>query len=419
MNIFSRKEESVSFEALERIPENELALRWQRCRQLLQTLVPNAQGMLVFSRMNIYYLSGSWANGVFWLPLDGEPALFTRRGLERVRLESALRHVTGYRSFRELPNLIADSGSTLGNVVGVEMSGLSWALGQSLSRHLGDRKAIAADSVLNMSRAVKTDWELAKLRLAGARHDHCLRELLPRRIRPGMSEREISLAVWEVFFSQGHQGLLRMQNFGEEIFLGHVAAGDSANYPSVFDGPVGLRGQHPAITHMGYAGKIWQPAEPLTLDVGFGLEGYQTDKTQVYWAGVNMPDTALKAHDFCIAVQAWLAENIRPGAIPSQLFEHCWNWAEQEGWGEGFMALAGNKVRFLGHGIGLAVDEWPALARGFDAPLESGMVLALEPKIGLPGLGMVGVENTFEVTPRGGRCLTGSDYAMVVIGETA
>ena len=79
------------------------------------------------------------------------------------------------------------------------------------------------------------------------------------------------------------------------------------------------------------------------------------------------------------------------------------------------MALGGNKVRFLGHGIGLAIDEWPALAKGFEAPLEQGMVLALEPKIGLPGLGMVGVENTFEVTPDGGRCLTGSDYSMVCV----
>jgi Xaa-Pro aminopeptidase len=43
------------------------------------------------------------------------------------------------------------------------------------------------------------------------------------------------------------------------------------------------------------------------------------------------------------------------------------------------------------------------------------MVIALEPKIGIPGLGMVGVENTFEVTPGGGRSLTGQDFGIIFI----
>ena len=71
---------------------------------------------------------------------------------------------------------------------------------------------------------------------------------------------------------------------------------------------------------------------------------------------------------------------------------------------------------FVGHGIGLAIDEYPVLAKGFDLPLEEDMVLAVEPKIGLPGVGMVGVENTFVVTAGGGRCLTGDRYGIICIG---
>jgi Xaa-Pro aminopeptidase len=209
-----------------------------------------------------------------------------------------------------------------------------------------------------------------------------------------------------------------MENWGEEIFLGHVSAGDHANYPSVFNGPVGLRGMHPAIPHMGSAGKRWEPGEPLVCDTGFVREGYHTDKTQVYWSGKRegIPPRAQKAHDFCIAVQQWVAERLRPGAVPSELAAHCFAWAEREGWEEGFMAAGGNKVRFLGHGIGLAIDEYPVIAKGFDAPLEEGMTLAIEPKIGIPGLGMVGVENTFEVLPAGGRCLTGGRYEIICVG---
>ena len=79
------------------------------------------------------------------------------------------------------------------------------------------------------------------------------------------------------------------------------------------------------------------------------------------------------------------------------------------------MGLGDNRVPFLGHGIGLTIDERPVVANGFDRPLEEGMTLALEPKIGIPGFGMVGLENTFEVGPEGGRCLTGGDTGILFL----
>jgi Xaa-Pro dipeptidase len=400
---------------MDHFPLAELAGRWNRCRELLRRFLPDSHGMLVFSRLNIYYLTGSLANGMFWLPRDGEPVLLCRRGLERARLESPLAAIHPFRSYGEVAVALHNAGSPLGAVVAAEMNGLSWALAGSLTKHLVDRRFVAGDRVLALARAVKSERELAVMRKAGARHGRSLRELLPPLLAAGMSEREIAHALWHVFMGQGHQGLLRMENYGEEVFLGHVAAGESANYPSVFNGPVGLRGEHPAIPHMGSAGKVWEPWEPLVIDCGFVLEGYQTDRTQVYWPGERseIPELVRAAHDFCIELQAEIAARLRPGALPSGIWAYAQERAVQAGWAEGFMALGGNKVHFAGHGIGLAVDEYPVLAKGFDEPLETGMTLAVEPKIGIPGLGMVGVENTFEVTPGGGRSLTGEEDGII------
>jgi len=69
----------------------------------------------------------------------------------------------------------------------------------------------------------------------------------------------------------------------------------------------------------------------------------------------------------------------------------------------------------LGHGIGLVVDEWPVIAEGFDEPLEQNMALAIEPKKGMPGVGMVGIENTFLVTTQGGRGLTGESPGLIPV----
>lgn len=402
---------------VERIPLTELQSRWQRCRELLVRFVPRAEGIIVFSRLNIYYLSGTFGNGIFWLPLEGEPVLLCRRGLERAALESSMAGIFPFRSYKDVEGLLENSGSPLAAKVAAEMNGLSWSLAESFTGHLGRHEFLPGDKILAMARGTKSAWELAKIREAGARHDRCLTKLLPPLLREGQSELEISRTLFSLLLDQGHHGMLRMENYGEEVFLGHIAAGDSANYPSVFNGPVGLRGMHPSVPHMGSAGKLWAAGEALTIDIGFIFEGYHTDKTQVYWLGnaESIPDRVRAAHDFCIEIQQWIADLLRPGAVPAAIWEQCLVRAGKSGWAEGFMALGRNKVAFVGHGIGLAIDEYPVLARGFDLPLEEGMVLAVEPKIGIPEIGMVGVENTFEVTAGGGRCLTGSYFDMITI----
>ena len=79
------------------------------------------------------------------------------------------------------------------------------------------------------------------------------------------------------------------------------------------------------------------------------------------------------------------------------------------------MGYGKRQVKFLGHGIGLTVDEYPVLAKGFKEPLKENMVFAVEPKKGIEGIGMVGIENTFVVTPEGGRCITGSSPGLILV----
>ena len=395
------------------VPAEELAERATTCRRLLQTLLPEAEGMLVLSRLNIFYFSGTLANGLLWLPREGDPVLLCRRGEERARIESTLTAIGSYRSYGDLPALFAELGAPLGRRIGVEKGGLPWNLAELLQHKLPGVEMVAADQVLARARAVKTPYEQRIMARCGEAHHAGLYHDLPRVLRPGMSEREIALAAWDVFFARGHQGMMRMGNPGEEIFLGHVAAGDAANYPSVFNGPVGLVGENPASPFMGSPSIRWEKNQLLTCDIGFALDGYCTDKTQVYYSGKHLPDEISRGHAFCVRMQERLAERPLPGAIPEALYAEVMALADTEGVSEGFMALGKNKVAFLGHGIGLTIDGWPVIARGFREPLEAGMTLALEPKFGIPGKGMCGVENTFLVTEQGGVCLTGDAFDIV------
>ena len=89
---------------------------------------------------------------------------------------------------------------------------------------------------------------------------------------------------------------------------------------------------------------------PLAVDCGFALEGYVTDKTQLYWAGpeASIPDAVKRAHAFCMDVQAWTAEALRPGAAPSEIWEHCRAWAERDGFGEASAFMSSRPTRSAG-----------------------------------------------------------------------
>lgn len=405
------------FEALARIPEEELKRRRDAVRRHLHVLAPEAGGILVFSRLNIYYLTGTFGQGVLWVPLEGDSVLLIRKGVNRARLEAGINHILPYKSYSELPGLCADAGSPFTPTLAAVMSGLTWQLGAMLAAKLKDYTLVPGDHAVALARMVKSEFELDILRRCGGKHHHCLYDALPGRIHPGMTEREIAHKAWEVFFAEGHMGILRMQAHDEEAFLGHVSAGDSGNYPSGFNGPLGLRGEHPASALMGNANKVWREGEPLMLDIGFQLEGYHTDKTQAYFAGAasSIPDDIRRAQEFCMELQDWMCAEAGPGVTPETLYAHCIEEAGKRGFAEGFMGLDENKVPFVGHGIGLTVDEFPPMAKGFSQPLEQGMVIALEPKQGIRDVAMVGVENTFEITADGCRCISGDRYDMIPV----
>jgi Xaa-Pro aminopeptidase len=65
--------------------------------------------------------------------------------------------------------------------------------------------------------------------------------------------------------------------------------------------------------------------------------------------------------------------------------------------------------------VGLHIDEYPVIAEGFTEPLLANMTIALEPKKGVGGVGMLGVEDTYAVTQTGGRCLTGGEKEIIEI----
>ncbi|MDR2727112.1 MAG: M24 family metallopeptidase [Deltaproteobacteria bacterium] len=398
----------------EQLPAGEVALRHERCRTLLDARLPEAGGLLLFSPINLYYLAGTLAASALWLPLAGDPVLLVRRSLERARRESPLKHILPYRAYEELADACAGVGSPFSEVIAAEKSGLSWAAAEALQAALRARFEDAA-GVLHRARAVKTPYELIRAREAGARHRGAY-DALAGRLRPGMSEREVAVIVWNELMARDHAMVQRSSNSAEPS-PGQISVGDSANFPDVWGGTVGGRGWHPSAPYMGNPGAIWVRESLLMVDLCCNCQGYHTDVSQLFWSGkaAAVPDAVRRAHETCVAIHERAADLLKPGNTPEQIWEACAAMADRAGYADSYMGLGKNQARFLGHGVGLTYDEFPVLARRFDEPLEPGMTLAVEPKIALPGLGLAGLESVFEISADGARSITGTAHGIVCI----
>jgi Xaa-Pro aminopeptidase len=266
---------------------------------------------------------------------------------------------------------------------------------------------------LREGRAVKSPYEIGRLREAGRRADQVLARVAEQ-IEPGITELALAGRVESLARELGHPGLVRMRRWGSEIFYGHLMAGETAAEPSFLASPTGGAGTGPAVPQSASPRPI-EPGEPILVDYVFVWDGYIADQTRVFVLG-EPPADLQAAHEAMREVQAALQKAGRPGAVAGDLYQLAVDEAQRLGFGEFFMGSGDDRISFVGHGVGLELDEFPFIARGQTRLLEAGMAIALEPKQIIPGKGVVGIENTHVVGPEGLTPLTTFREEMIRIG---
>jgi Xaa-Pro aminopeptidase len=263
-------------------------------------------------------------------------------------------------------------------------------------------------------RAVKSTYELSLMEQAGEIHRRVLEDRVPELLREGMSEAELTSELYSLMIREGHHGIVRFGMFESEIVLGLIGFGESSIYPTYLDSPGGNAGMSPAVPLLGSRERKLRDGDLVFVDIGCGFDGYHTDKTMTYVFGRELPEEAVAIHRRCVDIQDAIVPLLKPGSVPSQIYETIMAGLEPS-FLENFMGYGNRKVQYLGHGIGLEIAENPVITRGFDDPIEEGMVIAIEPKKGIRHIGMVGIENTFIVTTQGGRTITGNNPGLIPV----
>jgi len=383
-------------------------------RNLMDRENPEWEMALILGKVNQFYFTGTMQDGFLAVPRSGDETLWIRRSLERARDESPLDRIepmTGYRQ-------AAAAYSRKAKMIHLEKEMVPLAMEERLQKHFEFESTAGLDRQLLKLRSVKSAREREIITESGKRHEELLHVRVPRLLEEGMSEMDFAARLFPQMIDLEYHGVSRFSMFDTEILMGQIGFGGNSCYPTYFNGPGGSRGHHPAVPLLGDPSRKLTPGDMVFADIGFGYEGYHSDHTMTYLFKGDLPPLAREYHDYCVMIRDRASRRLKPGEIPSRIYLETMEELEEKapvGFLDCFMGKKGNQVKFLGHGVGLHIDEYPVIAKGFDEPLEENMIIALEPKCAVPDVGTVGVEDTYAVTPEGGLCLTGGGRGMVEV----
>ncbi|WP_293841597.1 Xaa-Pro peptidase family protein [uncultured Phascolarctobacterium sp.] len=400
------EQETVLTEALRPVPASELEARLERFRRAMDAAHPSWEMAAVNHKVAMYYFTGTIQEGVLLIrPQDA--VFWVRRSFERACNESHFSDIRPMHSFREAAAFYGTTPKVM--YVETKKATLDWE--RMLHKYFAFEELGSFDSVLQDLRMVKSEYELKQMEQSGAIHETVLDIVAPKLIYGGISEAQLAIALYSEMVQRGSHGTARFnQALGEEA-VGIASFGKSGLVRTGFDGPGGTDGTCIAVQSIGNAFRKLQPGRLVYLDIPCGFDGYHTDKTVVYYYGDLAKDEQSKhlmeAQQRCLELEQEVVRLMVPGEPIENLYLRTMDKFDNI-YGDAFM----NGGKFLGHSIGLVMDEAPAIAKGFKQPLQPGMTFAVEPKIALPGLGMVGTENTYVVTENGTRSLTGSSHLL-------
>jgi Xaa-Pro dipeptidase len=361
---------------------------------------------LIVESADLYHLAGTAQNAQLIVPVHGEPLLLVRRDVERATAESALGNVEPLSSLRGLEPALARLGLGPGSAIGLELDVLPAAAYLRYAALLPDRLLGDAMPAVWAARAPKSPWELERVRMACAQGTAAL-HALPGLARVGRAEADVLSDLAAVMRAYGHEGTIRFRGLNGEFWFGQVLGGASGAVPGPRDTPLSGPGLSPA-QGSGPSRRPLEPGDTVVVDVSGLAGGYVSDQTRTVFVGE--PDPRLvSAHETCRAILRACEELLVPGTLAGAVYDRGLEVAGEAGLADHYMGFGTTRVRFVGHAIGLELNEPPALARGVEVPLVEGAVVAVEPKLVFPGLGAVGIENSYVVRAGGPERLTLAD----------
>lgn len=383
------------------IPSSEIESRLRSLQDLMTQ--DGLDGILISQNVDLFYFSGTMQPGYLYVPSQEEPVFLAKKNIERALEESPLTNIIPIASPKEIPSVLAERGLSRPQILGLEMDVLPANSYRQLSAVFDEARIQDGSIEIRKCRLFKSPWEIENLTRAARMMTRMVLEV-PKILRPGITELELAGRLEAFLRTEGHQGYIRTRGYNQEVFYGHILSGVEGVQASYIDSPSGGMGVGPAFSQ-GAGVKPIRAGEPICIDYVGCYNGYLVDQTRMFSLG-EPPPAVKEAYLAVIRIQESLKLKAQPGIPCEQIYFWALEEAKRSGYKNRFMGLDQSQAPYIGHGIGLELDELPIFGKNFNWPLEVGMVFALEPKIILPEYGLVGIENTYLMTKTGLKPIT-------------
>ena len=391
------------------VPKQELENRLNAFRLELENQDKNWQMVLIHNPVNLYYLTGTVPDGLLVITKK-QAILWVRKNYDRARNESEFEDIRSMKSFRDISEYFIDIPKSV--YLEYKHATLQWL--NLVKKHLKFEECKDILPVLQSLRVIKSEYEIECIKASGKIHAQSLEQVLPVFLREGVSEAELCGEVLLDLIRRGSMGSCRFENPHGEAVGGMCSFSENGLNGISFDSPDGCTGTYIPIQALGSHSRKLKKGDIVFADISCGVAGYHTDKSVTYFYGKlsehKNGDLIKRAYNICLDIEKNTSKMLKPTIKLSDIYDFAYNAVPDE-FKQGFMF--GKK--FLGHSIGLAMDEYPAIAKGFDLKIKPNEVFAIEPKIKLDGIGLVGTENTYLVSEQGGICLTGKPQPLIEI----
>jgi Xaa-Pro aminopeptidase len=347
---------------------------------------------VILQNADLFYFTGTVQKGALIVPVDQPPFFFVEKSLYRAGMESPL-EIIPIKKDKDIGSILSGKNVIKGKG-GMELDVLPVTLFERWKSILGHDNMTDVSPLIKEVRLIKSEFEIAQIMKSGEILSHVFQKAKGI-VREGTREIDIEAALIGEMRRMNHQGLLRMRGFNQEMMCGHVSQGYSSTITSNADVPISGLGLSPAIGQ-GASVDIVKRGVPVIVDFSGGYNGYVTDETRVYVVG-ELKDIFLKGYDTSRQIIEEIMGFASEGVDATEIYMIADRLVREAKLEEYFMGYGEGQVGFLGHGLGLEINELPVFTPRHSMILQEGMVFALEPKFIIPNEGAVGIEVDFIV----------------------
>ena len=384
--------------------KSEIDLRRNKIADSLKS--KGIDAILICDNANLFYTSSRVFSGFTYITANGEELFFVRRP---VGLKGD--NTVYIRKVENIADELGKKGIALPARLAVELDTTPYNEVKRFAAAFPGSEIVDGSAIMRAARAVKTDFEVEQLRKCGIRHTESYHRI-NKVYREGMSDIELQIEIERVLRLEGSLGQFRISGRSMEIFMGNLLVGDNADCPTPYDFAMGGAGVDASLP-VGASGELIAEGKTVMVDACGNFNGYMTDQTRCFCLGA-VSDIAQKAHRVSIDINHRIAQ-FGEGTPAKALYEMACAMVEENGLLDYFMGYS-QKAGFIGHGLGIEINEAPVLAPRSKDVLQAGNVVAVEPKFVIPGVGAVGIENTYIVRQNHMECITNAPEELLQLG---